>query len=472
MAKIENKRGAGSFSVSARVMLYYVLPSIGVAFLAGGPMSILQSIYAKHHGLLLSEIAMVLLLARLFDAITDPLIGYYSDRYFECHGTRKPFVLGGGILFIVCSYFLYAPPEEVTLSYFLVAFLGYYLALTLFDIPHSAWGSELVRDSQQRVKLFSARSVTGNIGLLLFFAIPLLPMFSSSEFTPETMRWSAILAGILLLPTLIVCVLAVPDGQHLEPVEKSHNNNILKQWVNIYHNKPLLLYLVAFLVSMTGAGMCVSLLFIFVDAFLGLGSEFSMISLLGLLIGTASVPIWYRVSLYCGERVMWCIAVILIAASAGFIGLVEPGADAYLWFLIASAPLYFGFAGLNIFSPVVLSSVIDYGRLKFGEDCAATYFSLHGLLTKMSWGLGSAASFGLIAWYGFDASALHQTTGAIFGLRLSISVIPMCVVLLSLPCIYFFPISTHKQTVVRKALARRNLRNQMEIRTLNTSTES
>ena len=58
----------------------YSLPLIGMALLNIPTAAILSAIYAKHYGLSLAAIATVMLVARMFDAVTDPLIGYYSDR--------------------------------------------------------------------------------------------------------------------------------------------------------------------------------------------------------------------------------------------------------------------------------------------------------------------------------------------------------------------------------------------------------
>ena len=69
----------------------YALPVITMLWLHA-PLVIIQGIYAKYYGLSLTTIAAIVLLGRFFDAVTDPLIGYYSDRYRRRTGTRKPFV--------------------------------------------------------------------------------------------------------------------------------------------------------------------------------------------------------------------------------------------------------------------------------------------------------------------------------------------------------------------------------------------
>ena len=86
----------------------YGLPLLPLYFLFG-PITILQGIYVKYFGLPLTAVATVLLIARLFDAVTDPIIGYCADRYYTRHGSRKPLIVVGGLLFIISSWFLYVP---------------------------------------------------------------------------------------------------------------------------------------------------------------------------------------------------------------------------------------------------------------------------------------------------------------------------------------------------------------------------
>ena len=103
--------------LTLKQQLAYVVPSIGVIFLMG-PINVVQGIYAKYFGLSLTSIATVMLVARIFDAVTDPLIGYYSDRFRAITGTRKPFILLGAVLLVPCSYFLFVPHQGVGVVYF------------------------------------------------------------------------------------------------------------------------------------------------------------------------------------------------------------------------------------------------------------------------------------------------------------------------------------------------------------------
>ena len=122
--------------------LAYAMPHIGITLLTIPVAMVLGGIYAKYSGLSLTAIGTVMLVARLFDAVTDPLIGYCSDRKRVQTGTRKPFIVLGALALAPCSYFLFVPHEGVSIAYFTFWYLAFYLALTIFWIPYMAWANE------------------------------------------------------------------------------------------------------------------------------------------------------------------------------------------------------------------------------------------------------------------------------------------------------------------------------------------
>ena len=191
--------------------LAFSSPVMGQIFLMG-PMGVVQGIYAKYFGMALTTLAAVLLVGRIFDALTDPLIGHFSDRYRVHKTTRKPFVLFGGLLVIPCSYFLFVPPADVGVSYFMLWTLLFYLSSTLLSIPMNAWGSEISSNSVERTTLFTVMMLVGQIGGVLFFLVPFLPMFTTTEITPETLKLSVWVGAVLILPGLFCALKFVPDG--------------------------------------------------------------------------------------------------------------------------------------------------------------------------------------------------------------------------------------------------------------------
>jgi len=149
-------------ALSSRVKtnILYAIPRVaGISLYA--PMNIVLGIYAKHYGLALTTIALVILIARLVDAVTDPIIGYLADRYRLKYGTRKPFMVIGGLITICSGYFLYSPPDDVTVLYFSFWFFLIYIGLTLFEIPHLAWGGEISHDALEKTETYNLRTAAG-----------------------------------------------------------------------------------------------------------------------------------------------------------------------------------------------------------------------------------------------------------------------------------------------------------------------
>ena len=89
-------------------MISYAAPTIGVAFLLG-PIGVFYGICEKYFGLSLASIAAIALISRVFDAVTDPLTGFVADHYFQRKKSYKVFIVVGGGLFLLSSYFLYSP---------------------------------------------------------------------------------------------------------------------------------------------------------------------------------------------------------------------------------------------------------------------------------------------------------------------------------------------------------------------------
>ena len=101
-------------------------------------------------GLSLASMGFILMLARLSDVFTDPLIGLLSDRTKISLGRRKPWILLGSPLLAISTYFLFVPPDQPDLLYFLLSVMGIYLAFTIIQIPFASWGAELSGDYNER----------------------------------------------------------------------------------------------------------------------------------------------------------------------------------------------------------------------------------------------------------------------------------------------------------------------------------
>ncbi|ETN92521.1 Glucuronide permease [Gammaproteobacteria bacterium MOLA455] len=438
--------------------LAYVAPQLGLSLLFAPVITVLGGIYGKYFGVSLTTIATVMLVARIFDAVTDPLIGYYSDRWRARTGTRKPFILMGGLLMIPCCYFLFVPPENVSTGYFTFWYMAFYLAMTVFMIPNTAWANEFTETAKDKTLVFSLMAMTSQGGTGLFYLIPLLPFFLTTDITPEVLKVTVIAGAVLLLIGLLVAVKVVPSGPAHSPLvsvdqQSQRLADILSALIN---NKPFLLYIGAFMCLGIGYGMWAGLFFIYVDSYLQLGKAFANLSLWGMVCGALAIPVWYRLSLYWGKRKAWLVGMLLLTGVFLYTAVLRPGDSGLFELFALNLLMTFSIASMGVISYPMLCDVIDYGRLKDGAEHNALYFSIQALMMKIQLAVGGALGFAVVGWFGFDVQALEQTEWSLIGLRLSVSWAPTFFVLLAMVFIAKMPLTEARMNIIRRRLSLRD----------------
>ena len=450
--------------------LTYSLPVITTIWLIA-PIGIIQGIYAKYYGLALTTIATVVLVTRLFDAITDPIIGYCVDHFYRRTGTRKPLMLLGGLLFVVSSYFLYVPPEIVSAEYFTLCFLAFYLAWTLFEIPHLAWASGLAKTSKEKSKIYSYRSAANYFGLLFFYLIPLLPFFDTRNITPQTLEVSVIVAGVLMLIFLIICLRGIPDAnpndfrsrnrtlsdRNLSPTQEK-GGNLRKTLKVIIRNRPFALFVTGYSFLSIASGMWYGLIFLYVDAYLGLGDQFAQIFLLAYAIGIVATPIWYKLSVVFGKKATWLLATVILIISFIFTGFLKPGETGFTELVTLKIVQTLGFTCTAVVAPAMLSEIIDFSSWKYHSEKSATYFSFYTFLSKVTIAIAMAMGLSIAGWFGFDATIKAHSNESIFGLTLAIAWLPPVFASIAMIFILLAPIDARRHQILRRRLDERAAR--------------
>ena len=450
-------------SLSPMEGIAYALPVIPILVLMSTN-NVLSGIYATHHGLSLSVISGVMLVAGLFDAVTDPSIGYLSDRWHARTGSRRLFVVGGAVMLIPCAWFLLNPGTEVTAYYFLCWYLLFYLAFTLFQIPHLTWGGELSPVSQEKTKAYGYRNYGVYLGMILFTLVPLSPISDSSKVTPETMRYLVFFAAVLLLPTLYMLLRHVPAGSHR--LDQPHRpENPFRAMLALGGNTPLLLFLVVSVLFNMASAFYIGLQFMTMEAYLGLGDYYVHLLLFHLLVGTVAIKPGIWLINQVGKVRGWIIAILLSAAafaSLAFALLNSP----YTFYALIVFNLVFGFSSaiVNVATYSLLSDISDYGTLKTGIDRSATCFALHSLTSKTCMAIGISLSIGLAGLLGFDPALAPGQQGnfVYWGLTLCMAIIPTVLSLLAAACVPRIAITSARHAIIRKRLDARIVRAQQQ----------
>jgi len=164
-------------------------------------------------------LGLILIVPRLWDALSDPIIGHLSDNTRTRWGRRRPYLLLGGILVGVFFVVMWWIPkgdmvrtwfptdtgyQAFQLVYILITLLLFFTAVNIFEIPHGALGMELTNDYHERTRLFSAKSFVGN---LFAMSTPWLFALANTERFRGTggneadgMRYVSILIAAIIIP--------------------------------------------------------------------------------------------------------------------------------------------------------------------------------------------------------------------------------------------------------------------------------
>ena len=456
-----NKQTALPQRLNNWTILAFSAPSVGLVFLMG-PMSIVQGIYAKYFGIPLTTLAGIFLLCRFFDVFSDPLMGYFSDRYRARTGTRKPLILVGGLSLIVCSYFLFIPPDEVSTVYITFWMISFYTASTFFFIPTSAWGGEMSAYPEERTFIFSVQTFVGKIGFLLFYLVPFLPLFTTTEMTPETLKVSVIIAAILMLPGLYVALRYSPNGPHVlvDKVEEKKNALVsFKAFISaLKRNKPFQIFAAAYMCVGLGVGMYAGLFFIFVDSYLGQGEDYAKLYSLSLVVSLILVPLLYKVITLIGKKWAWGLSLLLMTLSICYSGQLRPGEDVFLSLLILKIIFHVGGVMLPMATLPLLNEAVDYGLLSNKTERRGLYYSIYSLLVKFEAALGLALGLAIAGWLGFDATGTTHDESSGFAIRVAMSWIPCVFMSLGFFFIWRLPIDERRAGIIARRLAGRVLR--------------
>lgn len=202
-------------------------------------------------------LGLILIVPRLWDSFSDPIIGHLSDNTRSRWGRRRPYLLIGGILSaLFFAVIWYIPKGETVqqwfptesgyqvfqLIYILVTLLLFFTAVNLFEIPHGALGMEMASDPHERTRLFSAKSFVGNLFAMStpwLFWMANLKVFKGTGTEIDGMRYVSLMIAALIIPLSIwwFIKLKEPKYQNATTEKKKKKTNFWKDMKMVITNK-------------------------------------------------------------------------------------------------------------------------------------------------------------------------------------------------------------------------------------------
>ncbi len=187
-------------------------PAIPISAL-GLPIGVyLPQFYAGPMGLGLAAVGTVFMLARLWDVVTDPMMGIISDRFPSRWGRRRHWIVLSVPLLLVCAYMVFVPTAPVTSVYLIGWMFFLYIGWTMLTISHMAWAAELSDNYNERSRIQGYREAFQLLGVPLVLLIPAIIEQTGAE-NMEAARVAAIGWFIVaVLPIAVgINILFVPE---------------------------------------------------------------------------------------------------------------------------------------------------------------------------------------------------------------------------------------------------------------------
>ena len=422
---------------------------------------------------------VIYFLPRIFDAITDPIMGFISDNTKSKWGRRRQYVLIGAVLMGISFVIMWQLHPENSLEYNFVYFLlwsfMFYLGLTIFSVPYVAMGYEMSDDFHERTQIMAIAQWIGQWAWVIapwFWVVMYDPNWFPDPNDPTianpaaATRQLATWVGIIFAVCAMVPAIFIPGkstvNEDYSPLTFSAIGDSLNQIFRGFRE--------AF-ASTPFRKLCISTFFIF-NAFNTVAGFVFFIVVWHLFNGdSGAAGIWTPLFGSVGALVTTFIVIPVVAFMSKKFGkknafMISQGIALFgyasLWFLFVpgkpwmflfSLPFHsFGIGSLFVLMMSMTADVIDLDELNHGKRREGVFGAIYWYMVKFGFAIAGGLSGIILTVVGFDGAASVQPEGAVDGLRLFFSGLPMLGTLIALYLMHDYDVDEARANDIRKAL--------------------
>lgn len=368
----------------------------------------------------------IVMVARIWDGISDPLVGHLSDHTRSRFGRRRSWMLASILPMALTLYALWSPPpglEGLELILWMgTAYVLWETASTALLVPYTALGAEITPDYHERTRLFGWRHVIsagGYAGALGFVYL----LRTAAERTPEAGRavatQLALVAGLLVAAGVLYCVWKLP-----EPVrhQRRAQGGLRKAFGDVFRNPHARILLGVYAVESFGMGSIAFLAPYVLDDVIGDVGYLEIVLLCWIIPQFALTPLWIRISSRVGKKPLWVFGMVVLSAGFSANLLVAEGRIALLVVVVLVIGAGGGIA--NVVAPAIQADVIDWDELHTGERKEGAYTAVWNLIRKSGWGAAAGLGGLALGLAGYDGAAESQSEAVQWTIRILVGAVP------------------------------------------------
>ena len=381
---------------------------------------------------------------RLFDCFTDPIMGFISDNTKSRWGRRRQYVILGalvmGISFIIMWQLFRENSIDYNFAYFMIWSFIFYLGLTIFSVPYVAMGYEMSDDFHERTSIMAVAQWIGQWAWVIapwFWVVMYDPTwFESAEVATRSLAvWVGIIFTICALVPGIFIKSKSTLNEDYSPLNIKSIGNSLKEigdgFASAFKMKPF-------------RQLCIATFLVY-NAFMTIASFSFFIIVYHLFDGNAEAAgIWPTLFGCLGALGTTFMVIPIVTSMSKKMGkkkafLISQGISVLgylmLWFLfipgkpymfIIALPFFsFGIGSLFVLMMSMTADVIDLDELETGLRREGTFGAIYWWMVKFGFAIAGGLSGAIMSMIGFDSGVTVQPEGAVDGLRMAFSGIPI-----------------------------------------------
>ncbi|MBR5212236.1 MAG: MFS transporter [Bacteroidales bacterium] len=431
--------------------------------------------YSNVFGLSLADAGMLMLITRLWDAVSDPMMGILADRTKTRWGKYRPYLLFFSLPFAVCGVLLFTTPENGKTVW---AYVTYILMMTVYtgiNVPYGSLLNVMTADSDEKSVLSSYRMFFAYAGSFIALGVwePLCNMFdktrvavegaegglASISTNPEAWQHAMIVIAACCFILFILSFLMTK-----EYVKSESTVSVGKDLKLLLKNKPWWILVGAALASNlfnTVRGTTAAYFFAdYLQKSVELAPQWAFLVSAGIFLSMGEVANMVGVVLAVplsknlGKKSTYMLSMAALAGLSVVFFFLPPTAGGY-WAMLGLQIVICVFSG--VMSPLIWSmyaDVADYTEFKEGTSSTGLIFSSASMAQKFGGALGGSAVMWLLAAFGYNTIAgAVQTETAIMGLRMLMSFVPAAIAALAVFIVWFYPLTKKKMEGVQVELA-------------------
>ncbi len=380
------------------------------------------------------------MIGKLWDAVTDPMMGFISDRTRTRWGRRRPYLLFGAVPLFLSMWFFFtnphiANPILVTIwAAFALCLLN--TAYTVVNIPYSSLTPELTQDYHERSSLNGYRFGFAVIGTILGAGavLPIIGLFKTRD-----AGFSAVgaILGLVMMVTALITFASVREPDHSKTPRPTEG--FFQTFLAVFKNKPYVIILITYALNLTALNFVQGILIYYFKYLYNNEGATTIAMILLLVVAMVNIPISVLVSKHIGKKRTYQISFFILATAC--LGIFFLGHVLGMKFFLAMM-VYAGVGiGFGYVAPwAMVPDTIEYDAVTTGKRKEGAFYGMWTFTSKVGTSLAIFLTGVILGLAKYAPNLAQQADSATFAIRLIVGPIPAIVFLLAIILVQLYPI--------------------------------